>query len=422
VDTDECATDNGGCDPLTACTNKPGTFTCGSCPSGYTSSGPTDCVDIDECATNNGNCDKLTTCTNTPGSHTCGACPNGYTGTGAAGCVDTDECRTSNGGCDTNANCANTIGSRTCTCKTGFSGDGLSCTDVNECLANNGGCDINANCTNTTGSRNCTCKTGYSGDGLTCSDVNECLTNNGGCDTNANCTNTIGSRNCACKTGFSGDGFTCTNIDDCSPNPCRNGGSCTDKVSSFTCSCVSPWSGPTCGTGTLTVNAGARGFYTSTTWMAPVSGNTTTGFQGADLEERSYFGFQIPNFSGNVDSVTLKLEVARYDSPDASESFFVYDVSTPLATVTSNPNPWSAIFNDLGSGTSYGSFVLNASVVGTVKSVILTPAITGVSNARGSTFAVGVAEYTNSNAGGETAAFSQDTESRTHQLEINVIP
>jgi formylglycine-generating enzyme required for sulfatase activity len=45
------------------------------------------CVDIDECQVANGGCDPLTTCTNTPGSRSCGACPSGYTGTGEDGCV-----------------------------------------------------------------------------------------------------------------------------------------------------------------------------------------------------------------------------------------------------------------------------------------------------------------------------------------------
>ena len=37
-----------------------------SCPAGYELVGNT-CVDINECLTNNGGCDPLTTCTNTPG-------------------------------------------------------------------------------------------------------------------------------------------------------------------------------------------------------------------------------------------------------------------------------------------------------------------------------------------------------------------
>ena len=84
--------------------------------------------DTDECVTNNGGCDPLTACTNTVGSRTCGPCPGGYTGDGYSGCTDIDECVTNNGGCDPNATCTNTVGSRTCSCKTGYTGDGITCT------------------------------------------------------------------------------------------------------------------------------------------------------------------------------------------------------------------------------------------------------------------------------------------------------
>lgn len=113
-DINECATDNGGCDALTDCTNTAGGRTCSACPAGYTGDGATGCVETNECNTNNGGCDALTTCTNTPGGRTCGACPSGYTGDGASGCVDINECSTNNGGCDSHAPCTNTPGARTC--------------------------------------------------------------------------------------------------------------------------------------------------------------------------------------------------------------------------------------------------------------------------------------------------------------------
>ncbi|MCA9577164.1 MAG: hypothetical protein KC668_17090, partial [Myxococcales bacterium] len=105
---------------------------CSACPTGYSGSGETGCSDVDECATNNGGCDPLTACTNTVGSRTCGACPGGYSGDGATGCVDIDECATNNGGCGALRDCINSTGSSSCTaCPNGTSDDGM------------GGCTIN---------------------------------------------------------------------------------------------------------------------------------------------------------------------------------------------------------------------------------------------------------------------------------------
>lgn len=153
-DINECATANGGCSPLAGCTNDPGTYACGACPSGYTGNGFV-CTDINDCAdNNNGSCDPLTTCTNTPGSRTCGACPGGYTGTGDTACSDVNECLTNSGGCSSGFTCDNQPGSH-------------ECLDVNECATNNA-CNAGT-CTNDEGTFACDCPSGVTG--TTC-DVN----------------------------------------------------------------------------------------------------------------------------------------------------------------------------------------------------------------------------------------------------------
>ena len=170
VDINECSTANGGCDPLTVCTNTPGSRVCGACPSGYSGTGDTACTDIDECLTANGGCDSLTACTNLPGSRSCGPCPSGYDGNGEIGCVDIDECLIANGGCDPLTGCTNTPGGRVCgPCPSGYTGTGdTACIDIDECLVANGGCDPLVVCTNLPGSRSCgACPSNYTGTGDT---------------------------------------------------------------------------------------------------------------------------------------------------------------------------------------------------------------------------------------------------------------
>jgi hypothetical protein len=71
---------NGGCDPLTTCSDSTNLFgkklvQCSACPSGYYGSGRSGCYPINTClVVRNGGCDRRTTCSDFAGGYTCSAC------------------------------------------------------------------------------------------------------------------------------------------------------------------------------------------------------------------------------------------------------------------------------------------------------------------------------------------------------------
>ena len=88
------------------------------------------------------------------------------------------------------------------------------------------------------------------------------------------------------------------------------------------------------------------------------SPNYSTGKTGTHLL-RNFFTFDLSSLTGTV--VSARLEVVRYfyDSPDDSETLGLFDVSTDAATLNNNTGTSATIFNDLGTGVSYGTFVVN---------------------------------------------------------------
>ena len=190
VDIDECAGLERVCDPLATCTNSPGSFSCGPCPTGYRGTGATSCIEVDECAEQTAACSPLVTCSNTPGSYHCGACPAGYRGDGHS-CSDIDECAENIDGCDNLVSCSNRAGGYDCgSCPSGYAGGGQTgCTDIDECTAPNRACDALASCENTPGSSTCgACPTGYRGTGATsCTDIDECAERSADCSPLVTC-------------------------------------------------------------------------------------------------------------------------------------------------------------------------------------------------------------------------------------------
>lgn len=115
---------------------------------------------------------------------------------------------------------------------------------------------------------------------------------------------------------------------------------------------------------------------------------------------RSYFSFDLSNVEGAITSAELRIShpSSSYDSPDSSETVELFDVGTSL-DLLQNPNQsqglalLASIFDDLGTGASFGSFVTALSDNGSIESIALNAAALGSltsAASAGSTWSVGL--------------------------------
>lgn len=114
----------------------------------------------------------------------------------------------------------------------------------------------------------------------------------------------------------------------------------------------------------------------------------------------NFFVFDLTSVTGLVVSASLELynpdnalpSLKGYISPDATETYTLYDVSTPIATVqASNVGAaGQAVYNDLGSGVDFGQLTVSAADNGSIVSIVLNAAGLGALNAAvGGQFALG---------------------------------
>jgi len=103
---------------------------------------------------------------------------------------------------------------------------------------------------------------------------------------------------------------------------------------------------------------------------------------------RDFFSFDLSSLSGDVVSATL--EVRRSFNQSASPTFALFDVSTDPVTLNNNTGTSAAIFNDLGTGKSYGEFrVPNGAADDVLRFPLNATAIADIQASAGGFFSIG---------------------------------
>lgn len=125
----------------------------------------------------------------------------------------------------------------------------------------------------------------------------------------------------------------------------------------------------------VTLNAFDSGWWDSTGFHDEFNDNYITALLSG-LEYRDFFVFDLSGVAQQIAAAELRV-FNPYDgffSPDPTETYSLFDVSTPLGSLEASGGGQTDIFNDLGTGTNYGSQVVSPADNGQFVSVSLNSA------------------------------------------------
>ena len=135
-----------------------------------------------------------------------------------------------------------------------------------------------------------------------------------------------------------------------------------------------------------------------------------------------WFVFDVPSIPGLITNASIELfnPSGGYASPDATETLTIFDVITPIAKLRAGGSGLTEIYEDLGSGTTYGSVTVSSNNNNSIVVINLTAAgLAAINAAKGSQIAFGGAI---TSLAGNTEqylfAFSQNS-SPTRRLILN---
>ncbi|MBN1795779.1 MAG: hypothetical protein JW804_03830 [Sedimentisphaerales bacterium] len=170
-----------------------------------------------------------------------------------------------------------------------------------------------------------------------------------------------------------------------------------------------------------------QGWWSDTMSNEFITENYAIGVNPTGNYSRNFFTFDLSSLSDAVLSATLQLTRFKYLSTADSETLGIFDVTTDAATLNDKNGINAAIYNDLGSGTSYGQFeVLSTGSEDDVLSFSLnSAAIANINSAAGGWFSIGgaILSFGSPIYGGAEGLFGfSHEEDGTQCLVLEVIP
>ncbi|MFM6247932.1 MAG: Calx-beta domain-containing protein, partial [Dolichospermum sp.] len=142
---------------------------------------------------------------------------------------------------------------------------------------------------------------------------------------------------------------------------------------------------------TITLNAADTGWYNNTGFHNPTNTNYIVGDNEIpNILYRNWFTFNLPTLTAPIISAQLKVKNWEYTSNDATETYQLQEVTTPVPTLTAGGSGLTAIYADLGDGAIYGSRdYSNGDDNGTSTIILNAAAISALTAKSGQAFALG---------------------------------
>lgn len=173
----------------------------------------------------------------------------------------------------------------------------------------------------------------------------------------------------------------------------------------------------------ITLNAIDSGWYSSGGFHSPTIENYVVGRRGP-LDYNNFFVFDLSGVEKPIASAFLRISnpADGYQSPDPTEAYTLFNVSTPVSTLKAGGFPLTDIYTDLGSGISFGSQTISAQDNNSVVTIALNATgVASLNSARSGLYAIGGSITTIS--GLDTQSVFQSTGfGDTRQLIITPVP
>jgi hypothetical protein len=170
-----------------------------------------------------------------------------------------------------------------------------------------------------------------------------------------------------------------------------------------------------CQAATVTLDPADRGWYMKSNSDSgqhdPTKHNYLVGIYTGDYaaQFRNFFVFDLTGVAGRV--IGAELVVNTLEIVGGDQTYGLYDVATPVASLTAGGSNQDAIFTDLGNGAIYGSQIIPQSLSDPTLAfnrrveIPLNAAFVSAANAAGGLFAIGGALMLNQGPAGDRYVF-----------------